>query len=892
MRLTSIYWLFCLVTVLPLSSVFSQTATFPPGFAAVRLATGLDPVAMALAPDGRLFIAEKFGRVMILENGQLRPEPFLEIEVDIFSERGLLGIAFDPDFEQNQYIYLYFTVKDSLHNRVIRVTADGNFAAPGSEVILLDLDPLSGPYHNAGAMVFGADAKLYIAAGDGTNFENAQSLNTLLGKILRINPDGSIPADNPFFNETSGKYRAIWTLGHRNPFAMTVQPGSGRIFTTDVGSDKFEEVNEIIEGKNYGWPLVEGFLNGQTPPDNYQDPLYAYDHGVGCAAVGVATYNPAQVMFPPEYEGKLFFTDHCKGKMWSMDIQSGNAEIFASNFDTPLGLMTAPDGSMYLLDRAGTSSDYATSSGSVWQIFYTGSDAPFISIQPQPALVPVGENIPFFLAATGAEPFSFQWQKNGADIPGATSQDFVFENPALTDSGTVIRCIVTNALGTDTSQAALLGVTSSHRPEPVMLSPADGAVYRAGETLVLKAEAFDEEDGQMPPTAFRWRVDFHHDDHSHPAFGPVSQSQEEFFQIPQVTEVSDNVWYNIVLSVTDLSGLSRTITREILPVKSDMLLRSEPPGFPIYVDSHRKLTPDTVTSVVGVFHQIAAPKSHIANDSLYLFQKWAPGETENSLLLAPPGDGLTLTAIYEAALPVSDGIGLKGQYFDRTGAGFTFDEPFLIERIDSTIDFEWRYNSPDLDLFGHDDWLVRWEGALVPFFDEMLNFHVYADDGIRLWLDEKMLIDSWYTTPNREHDASLFLKGGVKYPIRVEYFEDGGFAALYLRWSSERLERDIIPASQLFPEYVKDTVVFEKLNIEVRPNPVTDVLSVIIESPETATLDFQIFTVTGKLTQVRQIEILPGLSTIEMNLKDYPSGEYFLKISSENGSEVFKISKL
>ncbi len=892
MHLTRLLWLCFLINLFLFNRLGAQNATYPAGFAAVRLATGLDPVGMALAPDGRLFVVEKFGRILIIENGQLRPEPFLELEVDIFSERGLLGIAFDPGFEQNQYLYLYYTVKDSLHNRVIRLKADGNFAAPGSEEVLLDLDPVSGPYHNAGAMVFGPDGKLYIATGDGTNFENSQSMNTLLGKILRINPDGSIPEDNPFYNENSGKYRAIWTLGHRNPFAMTVQPGTGRIFTTDVGSDKFEEVNEIIKGKNYGWPLVEGFLNGQTPPDDYQDPLHAYNHGVGCAAVGVATYDPVNMLFPQEYAGKLFFVEHCQGKIWSMDISTGQIKDFASGLNTPLNLLTAPDGSMYLIDRAGTGSDYATTSGSVWQLFYTGSDAPFISIQPQPVLVPEAEDVPFSVTATGAEPFSFQWQKNGVDIPGATDQEFIFENPSLPDSGSLFRCIVTNALGADTSQAALLSVTSSNRPVPNLLNPADGHRYRAGETLVLKAEAFDEEDGQLPPTAFQWRVDFHHDDHLHPAFGPVSQSQEEYFQIPQVTETSDNVWYNVVLTVTDQSGLSTTLTREVLPLKSNVVLQSDPPGFPVYIDSHRKLTPDTVSSVVGVFHQITAPKSHIANDTLFLFKKWASGATEPTQLLAPPDEGLTLTAVYEAALPVADGTGLLGKYYDRTGPNFTFDEPFLMERIDPTIDFEWKYNSPDIELFGHDHWLVRWEGAIMPFFDETLNFHVYSDDGIRIWVNGQQLIDVWYVTPNREYDASLYLKGGVKYPIKVEYFESGGLAACHLRWSSERLERQIIPASQLFPEFVPDTVIFDKLKTDVRPNPVSDLLKTRIESPEGGEFDFQVFNIMGQLMHSRKIQLLPGLTKLEIPMSEYPSGEYFLKISTRNSAEIFKINKL
>lgn len=297
--------LFTLLFFITLSQ-YIHSHTLPSGFAEVKIAGDLDPVTMALASDGRLFLAEKNGRVSIVENGVLLPDAFVEIAVDNFNERGLSGLAVDPDFENNHFIYIYYTVPNKGHNRVSRITANGNAAIPGSELILLELDPLFGAHHNAGAMVFSADGKLYISVGDGTSGTTPQNLESLLGKILRINRDGSIPEDNPFYNVTNGKYKSIWALGMRNPFAMCVDPSSYKIFTTDVGSTDFEEINEIIGGKNYGWPIIEGYAAGQLPPANYKDPLYAYGHSDGCAAVGVTVYNPNQPIFPAEYHGKLF----------------------------------------------------------------------------------------------------------------------------------------------------------------------------------------------------------------------------------------------------------------------------------------------------------------------------------------------------------------------------------------------------------------------------------------------------------------------------------------------------------------------------------------------------------------------------------------------------------
>ncbi len=871
----------------------SQNISLPTGFVAVQLATGLDPVGMALLPDGRLLLVEKYGRVLLVKDGTLQPQPFFELEVDNFSERGLLGIAVDPQFDTQPFVYLYYTVPGEKHNRVARITASGDFGLPGSMEPLLDLDELSGPYHNAGAMVFGADGMLYIAAGDGTNSANAMSLSSLLGKILRIHPDGSIPADNPFYDAAEGKYRAIWSMGHRNPFAMTVQPGTGKIFTTDVGSDQFEEVNEITKGANFGWPAVEGFLNGQAPPDNYRDPLYAYDHGQGCAAVGIATYNPAEPVFPAAYHGRLFLTEHCKGKMWTIDPQTGEATLFAGNLNTPVGILTAPDGSLYLLDRKGTGTDYATNSGSLWQILYTGSDAPFISQHPRMELSPVGEDVLLQVAALGAAPLTYRWQRDGQDIPGATEASFLLENPVLADSGSLLRCIVQNNLGADTSHSVRLRITSSQRPVPEIISPPPGARYRAGETLTLTATATDPEDGPLPAHTARWRIDFHHDSHSHPAFGPVFDGWETYFPIPQITEVAPTVWYRIYLTVTDQSGLSNTVIRDVMPELTEIRLHSDPPGFPVYVDNHPYRTPDTVLSVVGVYHEVRAPKSHQTADSLFLFDRWADNAQEPFRFEAPDTTGLTFRARYRPASANGQGEGLLGTYFDRTSSAYYVfeEEQPLFTRVDSVINFDWVYQSPDNQLFGPDNWLVRWEGAIQPFFDERLDFHVYADEGVRLYVDNKKLIDVWYTDPNREREASIHLLGGVKYPIRIDFFESVALATLRLSWSSDRLERSIVPKTQLYPSFEVDTTDQDTAVFRYGPNPVRDILQLRWQQETESETTLQLFDAAGRLLRHTTLSSFPGHLRAELDMGGFPAGHYLVRISGDGIREAFWINK-
>src|SRR5687767_1631116 len=239
-------------------------ATLPAGFSEDVIATGLSqPTAMAFAPDGRLFVAEQTGALRVIKNNQLLQQPFLDLETDARGERGLLGIAFHPRFHRKPWIYVYYTVPGDentpAHNRVSRFRAAGDAAVQGSEQLILDLDPLTGATnHNGGAIHFGPDGRLYVATGENDVEGNAPSLSSRLGKILRINADGSIPADNPFYTRASGDNRAIWAIGLRNPFNFAFDRASARMFINDVGWRTWEEINEGVRAANYGWPATEG----------------------------------------------------------------------------------------------------------------------------------------------------------------------------------------------------------------------------------------------------------------------------------------------------------------------------------------------------------------------------------------------------------------------------------------------------------------------------------------------------------------------------------------------------------------------------------------------------------------------------------------------------------
>src|SRR5690349_19902439 len=339
------------VALLTLPALASSGATLPPGFTETEVGGSLSgqPTAMAFSPDGRLFVCLQTGQLRVIKNGALLATPFLSLSVDSSGERGLLGIAFDPNFFTNHYVYVYYTVPTSpAHNRVSRFTAAGDVVAPGSEMVILNLDNLSSATnHNSGALHFGPDGKLYIGVGENANGANAQTLSNLLGKVLRINSDGSSPTDNPFYNSATGNNRAIWALGLRNPFTFAFQPGSSRMFINDVGESTYEEINIGIAGSNYGWPVTEGPTNNPS----FRSPIYFYQHNIGCAIVGGAFYNPPVLQFPSSYLGKYFFADLCGGWIHVFNPASGMATDFASGINTPVDLHVGPDGALYYLVR-------------------------------------------------------------------------------------------------------------------------------------------------------------------------------------------------------------------------------------------------------------------------------------------------------------------------------------------------------------------------------------------------------------------------------------------------------------------------------------------------------------------------------------------------------------
>lgn len=615
-------------------------ATAPPGYVVEIHAQGFAaPTAMAFAPDGRLFICEQAGRLRVVDDGVLLATPFLTLDVDADGERGLLGVAFDPGFATNHYVYVYYTTRTPVtHNRVSRFRANGNTALAGSEVAILEFGALSSATsHNGGAIHFGNDDRLYVAVGDNTNGANAQLLTNRLGKILRINANGSIPADNPFFSTATGVNRAIWAYGLRNPFTLAVQRSTGRIFINDVGEETWEEIDEGMAGANYGWPTVEG---PSTNPA-FTNPLYVYGHSTGgCAITGGAFYETAQGGFPSEDIGDYFFGDYCLQTINKYDTTTGDVSVFSTEIRRPVDVDAGPDGALYYLSRPDNTAP------KVYRVRFTGQSAPRITQQPVSATVTVGQSVTFTVVAAGTAPLHYQWRRNGADINGANSASYRFTSAQLSDSGAAFDVVVSNTLGMATSNVALLTVTTNTRPIASFTQPVSGTTYAGGDRIQFAATASDAEDGSLPASAFTWWVNLHHDSHVHPQVLPITGSRTGSFTIPVSGETSPNVFYRIHLRVRDSGGLTRSVSRDVRPRKSTVTLATNPGGLQLRLDGQPVSTPHSFVGVEGIHRKIEAvsPQGAAGN---WVFASWSDGGARIHTISTPTAN-TTYTATFVA----------------------------------------------------------------------------------------------------------------------------------------------------------------------------------------------------------------------------------------------------
>ena len=511
----------CVLMLFHVHLITSIYAGDPPdGFEEVEVLTNLEsPAGFAFSPDGRMFICERItGALRVAEfnietqEWELAPIPFYTFDVPKeggiparHRSSGLRDIAFDPDFESNGYIYAFYMGDEPRQNRVTRIQSspnDPNMAELGSEVVLLDVPyntTASSGSHNGGAIEFGADGMLYITTGDGWNGGDVvQSLNTFTGKVLRINKDGSIPQDNPFYSQASGTYRSIFALGLRNPYSMTRHPETGELYINEAGGDRKASIFIAEAGANYGH---QGFAGIGAQKSEWGNGAVGAN---GILITGGAWY-PQDGYWPSEYHGAYFTA------LWGTNNnQTGDINFLESRtspvisaFMTSVGqsglkpVLTriGPDGNLYYV-----LTNYESNKGRIHMVRWTGQES-----VASPDINPPG--------GTFAEPVEVSLNSNTSDaiirytldgsMPDGSS--FLYTNPLQISESTVLnaRAFKDGLLPSSTASGNYVIGSTSNIP-PVAHAGEDQTVV-AGEFVTLSAAASFDPDGDDLTLSWQWR---------------------------------------------------------------------------------------------------------------------------------------------------------------------------------------------------------------------------------------------------------------------------------------------------------------------------------------------------------------------------------------------------
>jgi len=615
----------------------------PPGFVETVVTPVVEPTAFDWEPDGTLWIASKQGDVYHRIDGDPNLMHSLHLNVNTNDEGGIIGLVVDNDFANSPYIYLYYTL-DTVprHNRLSRFRVSGTLLV--DEQILLELPELTKVFHYSGCLRFGLDGMLYVSVGDNGRFTPAADKGSLLGKMLRLNKDGTVPGDNPFVNDPNAAPQ-VWAYGFRNPWRYAVQPVTGALFVGDVGDSTWEEISVVVRGGHHGYPTVEGPQPPNVPGVTY--PIYFYNHNFGSAAVTAGDFVPAG-NFPPEYEGNFIFGDSSRQIIWRMILDSTNQVISVSDFITnagaPVHMRFGPDGALY----------YASFfPAEIRRVEFVGGS----NRQPiaDASGAPTSGTTPLTVTFDG----SHSYDPDGATLSylwafgdGTTSTS---PTPLHTYGNTgIFNAQLTVGDGT-TSAATTVHVVSGNRaPNPVIDAPASSLMFNAGDVINYAGNATDPEDGALSSAALRWSVIFHHDTHTHPFIGPLQGISGGQFMAADTGEISPDIWYEVRLTATDTGrplstagAVSTTRTVSIFPRTSTFTLATSPlPDLELMIDGRPFTAPSAITGVVNFKRDVSAISPQMPGDGhSYVFRRWsdagAPSHT-----ISTPAANTTYTAYY------------------------------------------------------------------------------------------------------------------------------------------------------------------------------------------------------------------------------------------------------
>ena len=679
--------------VLLLGTGASTALAAPPGFNDTLVATVSSPTALAFTPDGRMLVTTQGGTLRVYQAGSLLPTPALSLspstQICTNSERGLLGVAVDPAFAANNFIYLYYTARTpACKNRVSRFTLPpSNVVAAASELILIDQIHSTAGNHNGGDLGFGHDGYLYVSVGDGGSDyagdsgagganDAARDHHVLLGKILRVTSTGGIPPGNPFQGPGTGRCNVAgittagdwcqetFAWGLRNPyrFAFDEDDSGTRFFINDVGQGAREEIDLGQAGADYGWNCREGTRVNNTsgpcsptPPDMV-DPIHEYDRSFGCGAITGGAFVPDGV-WPAEYDKDYLFSDYNCGRIFSLR-PNGSGGYTRIDFATGLGSSSAvhlrfgPLGSsqgLYYTTYAG--------GGEVRSITY-GNANPIAALSAHPTSGPAPLTVDFDASGSydpdPGDELTYLWSFGD----GSPDQ----QGPSPTRSHTfpfgsfIATLRVRDDRGGLSSPATVAIDSGNSPPAPAVIAPASGARFRVGESITLVGSATDPQEGVLPASSLIWRILLHHGAHTHPFLPPTTGNNIPFTTpAPEDLAAAANSYLEILLTATDSNRGSATISQELRPNVVDLAFATDPPGLRLTANGTDLTGPRTVASWEGYVLNLTAPTQLDGSGRAYVFSAWSDGGPASHAVTTPPfAATYTATFVEAPGLVVAD----------------------------------------------------------------------------------------------------------------------------------------------------------------------------------------------------------------------------------------------
>lgn len=654
----------------------SARATLPTGFVRTTVTTDLtEPTALAFLPDGRLLVTERPGRIRVIQNGALLAQPMLQITTVSSSadEKGLLGLTVDPNYPTNPYIYAFYTAAGPpQRSRVSRFTVGSSGAAnvvtAGSEQLVWQNSDPSAEIHQGGAIHFGPDGKIYIATGDQYTADNAQLLTNQHGKVLRMNPDGTVPSDNPVWG-VSGARPEIWAYGFRNPYRFSFD--GQNLWLGDVGGNgpnNAEEINRVVGGANFGWPLQEGHSCFVAPNCNaFVLPAFTWEHvdlpfcdPVICnvsAPQAAITMGPVYraTQFPAEYRGNLFVADYANRwiRRFTFDangVINGNV-LFDSSPDsgTIVDLAVGPDGGLYYV-TFGLGPDLHPDVAGVFKILWAGSGnlppTAVANATPLEGLAPLA--VQFSSAGStdpdaGPQPLTYLWTFGDGTTSTAANPQHTYSTAGPYSAH------LTVSDGSVEVQSSTLSIRVGTPPLASIVTPADGTTYDAGDVIQFTGTGSDA-DSTITAASFAWQVMLVHEAHSHPVSEGLTGVTGGSFTIPVAGHPPEHTHYEIRLTITDADGLTSVVTRRIDPNIAVFQLDTVPAGIPVFVDGEPLFAPRTIESLANYQFGVRVPLVYAIDGTLYRFTGWSDGGVREHAITMPAG-GLHLVATYENAAP-------------------------------------------------------------------------------------------------------------------------------------------------------------------------------------------------------------------------------------------------